>query len=112
MDLLFPEPVFRRLSEHLLASRDHESAALVLLRIGNRGGRKRVLAYDVVSPSPRDYLERTATSVTLRPEFYVPWIGRAANDSHGVAFAHSHPWTRGLPSFSKMDDAGETALSQ
>jgi molybdopterin-synthase adenylyltransferase len=63
--------------------------------------------------APQDaYDVRTSTRAQLKPGFIVPMVQRAREQRLSVVFVHTHPFADGLPSFSPIDDIGETALQE
>jgi len=65
-----------------------------------------------IHPAPENAYEiRTETRAQLRPEFLVPFVGRARREQLSVIFAHTHPFAEGTPSFSAIDREGEKHLA-
>ena len=63
-------------------------------------------------PAPTGaYSAREQFRAQLKPEFLVPLVRRAREQSLAVVFCHTHPGDRSPPHFSSMDDEGERHLS-
>lgn len=64
-------------------------------------------------PAPEwAYNARESHHAELKPEFLVPLVKRARDNSLSVVFCHTHPSDARVPQFSSVDDAGERHLSE
>ncbi len=56
------------------------------------------------------YERRDAVAAVLKPAFLVEVANRARGQGLGIVLAHTHPFADGVPSFSRIDDAGEIEI--
>jgi molybdopterin/thiamine biosynthesis adenylyltransferase len=91
---------------NLLERLDVESCAICLARSSHG----RLIVHDVLHAAPDDYLDRSAVSAQLKPEFIFATVNRARSTGSSLVFIHTHPFDRSVPSFSLVDDAGEQRL--
>ena len=72
------------------------------------------LVHELAEVPESAYVRRTASQVSLRPEYCIELAARArkAGPGAGVVLAHTHVGKDALNAFSSVDDAGETPLHQ
>ena len=106
----FASPTLRELQAHLLADTPLETACFVLARsVRTPSNAYRLVVFDMVELGPRDYAERTTSSIQLVPTAVARVMRQARAEGASVLWAHSHPFA-GFPSPSPWDRAGETTL--
>lgn len=65
-----------------------------------------------VAPVDADaYASQDAVSAALKPEALVAIANRARAEQLSPVFIHTHPFARGVPDFSRIDDDGEAAIA-
>ena len=84
--------------------------AVALLLCGRRRGdrRDRLVVHEIHGVPYGDCSERTETLVTWLPDYIVPMLERATEESLSVVKVHSHP--TGYADFSPTDDEGDARL--
>jgi molybdopterin/thiamine biosynthesis adenylyltransferase len=109
ISLIFPSPRYGQLVEAL--SHDAlESAAILLCQpVSATGGNVRLLVRDIRIAGSADYLERSATSVSLATSFCLAAEQRAVREGLSLVYCHTHLHD-GAPAFSSIDDVAELEL--
>lgn len=65
-----------------------------------------------IAPVDADaYADQNAVSAALKPEVLVAIGNRARAEQLSPVFVHTHPFARGVPDFSRIDDEGEAAIA-
>ncbi|MGY3033845.1 hypothetical protein ACVIIV_003015 [Bradyrhizobium sp. USDA 4354] len=107
--LRFPASAYRTTSAKLLAAAPLESCGVAY---SVHDARTSTWVVDEIGVVPESaYEHRDETSASLRPAFIVDVANRARAQGRSVVLMHTHPFERGHPSFSKIDDEGEVALA-
>ena len=113
MRVVFPAPKYQALQYTFVPAPGVETAGIaftVAASIGNPEGVEiRRLVKEIWAPHAADYLVRTETRISLRPEFVINVLIHAQKTGMGVMFIHTHP-RDDFPTFSPIDDAGEVSL--
>jgi molybdopterin/thiamine biosynthesis adenylyltransferase len=76
-----------------------------------RNGERDYVVADLRPVANDAYAVRTATAVTLRPEFCTDLANQAKQNGAGVLLAHTHIGNEPLDGFSLVDDGGEAQLA-
>ncbi|MEQ7874263.1 ThiF family adenylyltransferase [Sphingomonas sp. ASV193] len=108
--LRFAAPAYAELTSALLADAPLESCGVAFAKADPDAGTW--LVRDAQSVPEEAYEVRTETSATLRPAYLIEVANRARPTGDSVVLIHTHPFTRGTPSFSPIDDAGEVELAE
>lgn len=108
--LRFASPTYSDLSRQLLCDPSRESCAIGYTYYHAPMDVWVVAAVELVPDSA--YEQRDAVSAVLRPPFLVEVANRARAGRFNVVLIHSHPWSKGSPDFSQVDDDGEVALAE
>lgn len=106
--LTFPGPVFQALRAHLLQS-SSEQVALVFAHEVHMDGATTLIARRW-EPVPSKMLTSQADMFAVNSSFVASQAKRARARSESIFLAHSHPASRGMPSFSPADTRGEANL--
>lgn len=111
--LVFPAPLYQRLKYNFVPEPGDETAAIAFTVGGDLASAPQIshrrLVREIWIPKEPDYLVRTPTSVTLKPDYVLAALVHAQSEKYGVVFIHSHP-TEDYPRFSSMDDSAESSL--
>jgi len=107
MRFVFTEEMHAATKRELLSETDLETCAVGLARESN----DRLIVHRVRIPREQDYAERRLASAQLRPEFLFDVAAAARRENCSLIFLHTHPRDAERPTFSKIDDAGETRLA-
>jgi molybdopterin/thiamine biosynthesis adenylyltransferase len=108
--LVLPEPIAQELENAL---RDPlETAGVIIASLVDPGdGTLRLLARELRWVDKGSYLRRECDVLSIRPEGYVPALGRA-EQLHGVAiWTHTHPSLLASPNPSKADAVVDTLIA-
>lgn len=108
--LRFASPDYANLAATLLADAPLESCGVAFARADRTA--RTWLVRDAKAVPQDAYEARTEASATLRPAYLVEIANRARASGESVVIIHTHPFARGVPSFSAIDDAGETELAE
>lgn len=108
--LRFAQSAFDSLRRELLEDLGVEACAV---GFAARGGAQGTWVVREIGPAPSAaYERRDQTSAVLRPQFLVEVANRARRERSNVILLHTHPFELGIPSFSKIDDAGEIEIAK
>lgn len=107
--LLFANPAFDRLTEALFHETLESAAILLCQPIMGPDGDVRLLVRDLFVASDTDYIERTATRISLATSFCLAAEQRAVREGLSLIYCHTHPH-HGVPTFSDLDDEAERTL--
>lgn len=66
---------------------------------------------DIAAVDDTAYASHDAVSASLKPEVLVAVANRSRTERLSPIFIHTHPFARGLPQFSDVDDAGEAEIA-
>lgn len=108
--LRFASPMFRELSERLLADQTCEACAVIFTH-HNQAAQTWVVESVEVAPEWA-YEQRDQVTAILKPAFLVEVANRARISNLSVVLVHTHPWAKGIPRFSHVDDSGEIELAE
>lgn len=108
--LRFASPVFRNLSEQLLADRTREACAVVYTHYNPEAHAWVATSVEIVPDWA--YERRDRAAAILRPAFLVEVANRARSTNLSTVLVHTHPWAEGIPHFSPVDDSGEIELAE
>jgi molybdopterin/thiamine biosynthesis adenylyltransferase len=111
MRIAFGGASYRDMAASLLLAEEETCAILLASSPVPKSGRSSFLVREIHPAPEKAYEARTATRAQLRPEFLVPLVQRARQESLSVIFVHTHPFAEGTPSFSPIDDEGEKHLA-
>lgn len=100
--LVLPEAIEQQLSACLAEPR--ETGGVLLVRHGEAGADRRLLARSVHFVTEGAYLERTSVSMAITSEGYVPALGLAETDGATPIWFHTHPGAGAEPYPSKYDE--------
>lgn len=107
--LVFQSGGSEKLRDELLAS-DLETAAIILARpVETKKNKWRLLVQEIISVPQEGYLDRSRSSITLKPEFLVPILKKARLARFSVILTHTHPW-EGEVHASQIDRDGERVM--
>jgi molybdopterin-synthase adenylyltransferase len=107
--LRFASPAYSDLASTLLDADGLESCAIGYAHHDPSSGSWVVAD---VTPVPGDaYERRDCVSAVLTPSFLIGVANRSRVTGMAVVAIHTHPGSRGHPTFSTTDDAGETELA-
>lgn len=107
--IVLTSELLRQIRMELMAHRKETCAVLFGRAVMMAGNLVRIVVREAQWAKPDDYLERTQTAASLRPELVAGAAQRARRSGESLVFVHSHPF--GLNRFSEVDDAGESALA-
>jgi len=88
---------------HLYADTSREAMALGYYCVASNDIGQRILVQDVELPNEVDYRVKTATRVSLSPQFLEKIFRRCENEHVHLLDIHTHPWAEGVE-FSAVDD--------
>lgn len=106
--LRFPAPGYSDLAAALLHADGLERCAIVYARYEPCS--HSWLVNDVAEVPDDAYERRDAMSASLKTAFVVDVANRSRLTGMSVVMVHTHPRARGWPTFSPVDDAGETEI--
>jgi molybdopterin/thiamine biosynthesis adenylyltransferase len=106
MRIVFTTDQWSATKNQLLARLDVETCAIAIARSSHG----RLIVHDVLHPEPGDYLNRSAVSAQLKPDFIFEAGNTARQTDSSLVFIHTHPFDLSVPTFSPVDDAGERRL--
>lgn len=106
--LRFAAPAFTTLHNLMTREKEIETCAIAYTHANPVCGSWVVTGAELV---PNDaYERRDAVSAVLKPAFLVEVANRARAHGLGIVLAHTHPFAHCVPSFSRIDDAGEIEI--
>jgi molybdopterin/thiamine biosynthesis adenylyltransferase len=106
--LRFAAPAFTTLHDLMMRETEVETCAIAYSHENPACGSWVVAEAELV---PDDaYERRDAVSAVLKPAFLVEVANRARAQGLGIVLAHTHPFADCVPSFSRIDDAGEIEI--
>lgn len=106
MRIAFLADRWSAIKDRLLKRLDVESCAIAVARSSHG----RLIVSEVLHAESEDYLDRSAISAQLRPEFIFEAANLARQTGSSLVFIHTHPFDPSVPTFSPVDDAGERRL--
>lgn len=106
--LRFAAPAFTTVHDLMMRETEVETCAIAYTHANAACGSWVVAEAELV---PDDaYERRDAVSAVLKAAFLVEVANRARAQGLGIVLAHTHPFADCVPSFSKIDDAGEIEI--
>lgn len=106
--LIVPDVAWNALRADLLATPDHERAAVGFAGISRYG--ERLLLREWQAVPKHEYLVQLAYHLEVSPVVWARAAKRAAATGEAIVIFHSHPRDEDAPAFSPSDDAGEDLL--
>lgn len=106
--LRFAAPAFTTLHDLMMRETEVETCAIAYTHENSACG-SWVVAEAELAPDAA-YERRDAVSAVLKPAFLVEVANRARAQGLGIVLAHTHPFADCVPSFSRIDDAGEIEI--
>lgn len=106
--LRFAAPAFTTLHDLMMSETEIETCAIAYTH-ANPVCAAWVVAEAELVPDEA-YERRDAVSAVLKPAFLVEVANRARAQGLGIVLAHTHPFADCVPSFSRVDDAGEIEI--
>jgi molybdopterin-synthase adenylyltransferase len=110
MRIVFGGAGYTDMAASLMLSEDETCAILLASPPPSRAKRSSLLVQEIHPAPESSYTLRTPTKAQLRPEFLVPLVQKARQEHLSVIAVHTHPFSEGTPTFSPIDDEGETHL--
>lgn len=101
--LVFTRAAFDNLISYLHNTLEMESMAIGLFKFSDSSKALKILVNQVIIPEEKDYLERTPSRVSLRPEFLEGCFQKCEENRLHLLDIHTHPWSAN-PEFSPIDD--------
>ncbi len=105
-------PLFEELRTRVLSAGTDESVAFLTAKYFNNGERTVFLAETIIPAKTEDYLRQEPYHLQVSPLYVNRVLNVAEVQKNTVIMVHSHPFEKGVPSYSLSDDHGETLTSE
>lgn len=96
----------------IVSQSEDESVAFLTATYFNTGERAVFLAESIVAAKTDDYLRQGPYHLQISPLYVNRVLNVAEDQKNTVIMVHTHPFERGIPSYSPTDDYGETLTSE
>ena len=94
---------FDVLNEHLYKNRNLESGAIAFFNKSEGDNKVKLLISKLRIPKEDDYLDRTPSAISLKPEFVELCHSLCESENLHLLDIHTHPWSSSVE-FSPIDD--------
>ncbi|SRR6266566_5211784 len=110
MEVIWAAGLRDRVRQDLLSPAPAEYGGAVLAHVDDSETHLRFLAVELELPRSGEIVAQGGDTLTIDPGFWARTAKRARNQRLAVLPVHTHPFSRGVPGFSKVDRMGERQL--
>jgi molybdopterin-synthase adenylyltransferase len=108
--IIFAQPEYRALLDHLFLDSSVEQGAFLLAGVAETDTVQKLLVREVIPLIADDFEVQRDNQLVIKPAALAWGMKRAAIEHLSLVLVHTHPRSRGHVEFSSVDDAGESEI--